>query len=128
MEQITLNFDATSYDAFEYADEFFAHAARNVKDEEGRVIKQALQAMDMDYSPSQWSQKINRSNNTAVTLRDADIHTEIFGNTEWISFLYYKHVIKPRRGEDRIAMLERELSALKAGQPTATISKSRGRG
>jgi hypothetical protein len=113
MEQITLNFDAGEYDAFDYADEFFAHASRSVKDDEGRTVKQAAQAMVMDYSPTQWSQKLNRSNNTAVSLRDADIHTERFGGTDWICFLYYKHVIKPIRGEDVVARLERELAAAK---------------
>lgn len=113
MEQITLNFDADGYDAFEYADEFFAHATRSLRDEQGRTVKQAVQAMEMDYSPSQWSQKLNRSNNTAVSLRDADIHTEKFGNTDWICFLYYKHVVKPLRGESLVERLERELAAAK---------------
>lgn len=113
MEQITLNFDASEFDAFEYADEFFAHTTRTLKDDQGRTIKQAVQAMEMDYSPSQWSQKLNRSNNTAVTLRDADIHAEKFGGTDWICFLYYKHVIKPTREEDVIARLERELAVAK---------------
>lgn len=113
MEQITLNFEAGGFDAFDYADEFFAHEVRAAKDSEGRIVKQAAQAMHMDYSPTQWSQKLNRSNNTAISLRDADEHTEKFGCTEWITFLYYKHVIRPRRGEDRIAQLERELAAEK---------------
>lgn len=127
MEQITFNFDAREYDAFEYADEFFAHTVRSIKDEQGRIVKQAAQAMEMDYSPTQWSQKLNRSNNTAISLRDADVHTEIFGNIDWISFLYYKHVIKPQRGEDLVARLERELAAAKQSQasvvPTSKLRK-----
>lgn len=113
MEQITLNFDASEFDAFEYADDYFAHTTRLLKDENGRPVKQAIQAMEMDYSPTQWSHKLNRSNNTAVTLRDADIHAEKYGGTEWICYLYWKHVVKPAREEDVIARLERELAAAK---------------
>lgn len=113
MEQITLNFDASEFDGFEKIEEYFSHRTRAIRDEQGRAVKQAVQAMEMDYSPSQWSHKINRSNNTSVTLEDADRHTEIFGDVSWIYYAVHKHIIQ-RGNVDEIEELERRLAEAKA--------------
>lgn len=109
MKQITLNFDASEFDGFESAQEFFAHCSRLIRDEDSRVIKQAVQAMEMDYSPSQWSHKLNKSNNTSLTLDDVERHTEIFGDVNWIYFLIQKHIIKPKRNRDQLLKLREEI-------------------
>lgn len=110
MEQITLNFDASEFEAYEGAQEFFAHSSKMTRDEQGRVVKGGVQAMEMDYSPSQWSHKLNKSNNTSVTLDDADKHTEIYGNTEWIYFLVKKHIIDKKRNLDELIQLRDQLN------------------
>lgn len=114
-EQITLNFDASEFDGYEKSQEFFKHAAMTTRDSKGEVIKQCVQAMEMDYSPSQWSQKLNKSNNTSVTLDDADKHTDLYGNVSWIYYLIHKHIIKKKRPRAELLRLKAELDAELAG-------------
>lgn len=109
MEQITLNFDASEFEGFESLQEFFSYATRSVRDPDGRVVKQCVQAMQMDYSPSQWSQKINRLNNTAVSLDDADRHSELFGDVRWVYFAIQKHIINKKRNRDDLLRLRAEI-------------------
>lgn len=109
MEQITLNFDAREFDGFESIREYFSYRTRVTKDETGKVIKQAVQAMEMDYSPSQWSQKVNESNNTTITLNDADRFTETFGDVSWIYFAIQKHIINKKRNRDDLLRLKAEI-------------------
>lgn len=118
MKQITLNFDASEFDGFESIQEFFTNRTRTVRDPDGRVIKQAVQAMQMDYSPSQWSHKLNKSNNTSLTLDDADRHTEIFGDVSWIYYAINKHIIQ-RGDTDEIERLEQQLAAARARKGAA---------
>lgn len=109
MEQITINFDASEFEGYESLQEFFAHMTCTVKDEQGRVIKQGVQAMEMDYSPSQWSQKRTESNNTALSLKDADKHTEIYGDVRWIYYAIQKHIIKKKRPREELLLLKAEI-------------------
>lgn len=109
MEQIFLNFDATEFDAFESTQEYFAHRSRCLKDDRGNAIKGHYQAAMMDYAPSQWSSKLNEGNNTCITLNDADKHTELFGDTSWIDYLYWKHVLKKKRNRDQLLELKRQI-------------------
>jgi hypothetical protein len=113
MEQIVLNFDASGFESFEGTHECFSHQTRCVRDESGRPIKQAVQAMEMDFSPSQWSQKVNQSNNTSVNLNDADHFTELYGDTTWIHYAVWKHIVCANRG-DEIEQLEKQLAAARA--------------
>lgn len=109
MEQITLNFDASEFDGYETAQEFFAHMTCTVKDDAGRIVKQGVQAMELDYSPSQWSHKRTKSNNTAISLEDADKHTEIYGDVSWIYYLIQKHIIKKKRNREQLLRLKAEI-------------------
>ena len=111
-EQITLNFDASEFEAFEGIHEFFSHGTKTVRDRNGRVIKQGVQAMEMDFSPSQWSQKVNQSNNTCVNLNDADDYTDRYDDVRWIHYAVWKHIIQKAREED-IEALERQLAEAK---------------
>ena len=115
MQQIILNFDASEFDAFERTQEFFSHATRTLKDEQGRTVKQCVQAMEVDLAPTQWNQKLNETNNTSVTLNDADKYTEFSGDSRWIEFAYWKHVIKKKKNRTQLLKLkeqiERELEA-----------------
>ncbi len=111
MEQITLNFDASEFDAFESVQEYFAHRTRLIKDDTGRAIKLGVQAMEMDMSPSQYSHKLNESNNTMLTLRDAEKHTEIFGDIGWVHFLIFKHILKKKRNREELLKLKAEIDA-----------------
>lgn len=115
-EQVTINFDASGYESFERCQQFFSHQTHRLRDAQGRVVKQAVQAMEMDMSPSQWSQKTNESNNTTVTLNDAEVYTEKFGDTEWINWLFWRHVVnKKNKKEELLRMkeeIEKKLSAM----------------
>jgi len=109
MEQITLNFDASEFEAFNSVQEFYAHRTFSIRDDQGRVVKQGVQAMEMDYSPSQWSHKINKANNTSLTLEDADRHTDLYGDVAWIYYLIQKHIIKKKRNRDELLLLRAEI-------------------
>lgn len=109
MEQITLNYDASEFDGFESTQEFFAHSTFGIKDGDRRNVKQCVQAMEMDMSPSQWAHKRNQSNNTAITLNDIDRHTEIFGDVRWIYFAIQKHIIKSGKSKEELLKLKAEI-------------------
>jgi hypothetical protein len=109
-QQIVLNFDATGFEGFESTQQFFAYGVRTLKDEEGRPVKQHYQAAELDYSPSQWSQKCNELNGTSVTLNDADRWTEVFGDVRWIYQLVYKHIIAKDRGIEELEMLRDQIN------------------
>lgn len=113
MEQIVLNFDATGFDAFDSIHEFFTYHSLGLKDDNKRPIKQCVQAMEMDYSPSQWNQKLHQNNNTSVSLNDADAYSEKFGDVGWIYFAVHKHIIQ-RGSLTEIEELESRLAAAKA--------------
>ena len=80
-----------------------------MKDESGQALKKHYQAADLDMSPAQWSQKLNESNNTTITLNDAEAYTEKFGDVRWINFLVYKHIVAPRRNVDELVRLREQL-------------------
>lgn len=109
MEQITLNFDASEFDGFDSLQEFYAHRTRRIKDRAGSVVKQCVQAMEMDYSPSQWSQKLNKSNNTALTLDDIDRHTELYGDVTWIYYAIHRHIIRGQKSREELLQLRAEI-------------------
>lgn len=118
MQQITLNFDTTDFDGFDGLQDYFSHASKTLRDEQGRVVKQSVQAMEMDFSPSHWSQKVNGLNNAAITLTDADGWTEKYGDVSWIYYLIDRHIIKRGRNRDDLlkarAEIDRQLSNLAA--------------
>ena len=111
MEQIVINFDSSEFDAFDSTQEFFCHSAMTLRDQTDRAVKQCVQAMELDYSPSQWNQKLHKTNNTAVTLDDADKYTENYGDVRGLYFAIHKHIM--RSGVDEIEELERQLAAAK---------------
>jgi len=111
MEQIILNFDTSEFDAFDSVQEYFAHSTMLLKDKNGRIVKQCVQAMEMDMSPSQFNQKLHESNNTSLTLRDAERHTEHYGDVGWIHFLIYKHILKKKRNRDELLRLRAQIDA-----------------
>ncbi len=109
VQQIVLNFDATGFEGFETCREYFAHCTRTLKNDAGGAISQKYQAADMQMSPAQWSQKVNESNNTSVTLNDAEEYTSIYGDTRWINHLVYKHIILKGRNVDELKRLRDQL-------------------
>lgn len=111
VQQIVLNFDATGFEGFETCREYFAHCTRTLKDEKGMPVKQHYQAADMEMSPAQWSQKLNESNNTTVTINDAEEYTDRFNDVRWINFLVHKHIIEKQRGVDEMVKLRDQLNA-----------------
>jgi hypothetical protein len=112
-EQITLNFDANGFEAFDTIHEFFTYQSKGLRDGSGQPIKQCVQAMVLDYSPSQWNQKLQQTNNTAVSLNDADKYTEQYGDVSWIYFAVFKHIIQ-RGSIQEIEELERRLAEARA--------------
>jgi hypothetical protein len=111
VKQIVLNFDATGFEGFETCREYFAFGASTLRDEAGLALKKHYQAADMDLAPQQWGNKLNESNNTTITLNDAERYTEKFGDTRWINFLVWKHIVSPKRNIDDLKRLRDELDA-----------------
>jgi len=111
VHQILLNFDATGFEGFETCREYFAHCSRTLKDEADSPLKQHYQAADLGMSPAQWSQKLNESNNTTVTLNDAEEYTEKFGDVRWINFLVHKHIVLKERNLDELKRLRDQIDA-----------------
>lgn len=115
MEQIVLNFDATGFEGYESCREYFVHSTHTVKDDQGRRVFQKTIAMEMDYSPSHWSQKLGEAGDSRITLNDAEQYSEKFGDVRWIHYLVYKHIVKKKKNREQLLRLkeeiERELAA-----------------
>lgn len=109
MEQIVLNFDASEFDGYETCREFFQRCAHTLKDSQGRQVFQKVIAAELDYSPSQWSQKLGEAGDARVTLNDAELYSEKFGDVEWINYLVYKHIIKKGRNRDALLKLREDI-------------------
>jgi hypothetical protein len=87
MKQIALNYDASEFDGYESAAEYFAHRSKILKDETGRPVKQAYQAMELDHSPTNWSQKINKLDDKSVSLDMAVTHAKKFKEYGWVYYV-----------------------------------------
>jgi hypothetical protein len=111
VKQIVLNFDATGFEGFTSCRNYLSFCSQTLKDENGAVLKQHYQAADMSMAPSRWSNKLNETNNTTVTLNDAERYTEKFGDVRWINFLVWKHIVSPKRNLDDLKRLRDELDA-----------------
>tara|TARA_Y100000310_G_scaffold301563_1_gene338144 strand:- start:625 stop:978 length:354 start_codon:yes stop_codon:yes gene_type:complete len=109
MEQIVLNFDASEFDGFGSCREYLQHATFNLRDSEGGKILQKVIAAELDYSPSQWSQKASESGDARITLNDAELYTEKFGDVSWIHYLVYQHIIKTGRNRDALLKLRAQI-------------------
>ncbi len=87
MKQIALNYDASEFDGYESAADYFAHRSKILKDETGRHIKQPFQAMELDHSPTNWSQKLNKLDGKSVSLDMAALHAKKFKEYGWIYYV-----------------------------------------
>lgn len=104
-EQITINFEATEFEGFDTPSEYFAYITRTLR-RNGLPVQQKYQAADLEMSPSQFSQKVNQSNNTSITLDEAFKHMDIFGDTRLLDYLVF-HLKKKRDRDEIKAELER---------------------
>lgn len=120
VKQIVLNFDSTGFEGFTSCRNYLSFCSQTLKGDNGGVLKQHYQAADMGLSPPLWSNKLNESNNKTVTLNDAERYTEKFGDTRWINFLVWKHIVSPKRNIDDLKRLRDELDA-----QISAVSKSR---
>ena len=109
MEQIVLNFDASEFDGYETCREFLSYSTYNLKDREGRTVLQKAIAAELDYSPSQWSQKRSQSGDARITLDDAETYAEKFGDVSWIHYLVYRHIIKKGRNREALLRLREQI-------------------
>lgn len=109
MEQIVLNFDASEFDGYESCREYLNRCTHNLRNSKGEPVFQKAIAADLDYSPSQWSQKISESGDARVTLNDAEKYAEVFGDVKWIYYLVYKHIIKKGRNTEALLRLRDDI-------------------
>lgn len=109
MEQITLNFNADKFEGYATCREYLQHCTHILKDEKGRPIRQKEIAMELDYSPSQWSQKISQSGDARTTLDDAEDYTDSFNDADWIYYLVHKHIIKKKRNREELLKLKADI-------------------
>lgn len=109
MEQIVLNFDASEFDGYESCREYLQYCTHSLKDKSGNRVLQKAIAADLDYSPSQWSQKISESGDARVTLNDAEAYAEKFGDVSWIHYLVYRHIIRKGRNRDALLKLREQI-------------------
>ncbi len=109
MKQIALNYDASDFDGYESASDYFAYRSRVLKDESGRHVKQPIQAMELDHSPTNWSQKINKLDGKSVSLDMAVIHAKKFREYGWIHYVIETVVLAQ---DESIQELEKLQSAI----------------
>lgn len=87
-KQLTLNFDPSIVDEFEWCREFIDDHSRKI----GKQRKWL--AAEMDYSPSHLSRKFaqGEGDSARFTLDDAEIYTQKTTDTSWIVYLVAKYI------------------------------------
>ena len=112
MNQLLINFDSTGFEGFETPNESFSFCSRTARDQEGKPLKQHYQAADMGMSPSQWSQKLNRTNGTGVMLDEAFEYSARTGDWRWLDFGNWKRSQLEDRNVDALVAERARIDAL----------------
>lgn len=109
MEQVQLNFDSTGFENVPTLHDYIVRCSFTLKDKYGNPVYQNTQAMNMDLSPSQWNQKLNKTNNTSISVCDLERYTEQHNDTRWIDFAYWKFRIQGGADIDDLKRMRDEL-------------------
>ena len=105
-KQLTLNFDAAAFDAYDSCREFVGTRVVELRGEKGMLQKAV--AADMDLSPSQLTRKLAQSpgDSARFTLDDLENYVQKTKDTKpifWLADRYLKE-------EDTIELLEQKLA------------------
>jgi hypothetical protein len=127
MNQMIINFDATGFEGFDSPNDYFAYCSKTARDSEGRPLKQHYQAADMDMSPPQWNQKLNKSNNTAVMLDEAFLYSQKFGDWRWLDYGNWLRAQSDAANVDALIaqreQLDRQIQRAKQSAPALKVAK-----
>lgn len=109
MEQVTLNFDSTGFENIPTLHDYIVRCSFSAKDEKGRTIHQNTQAMLIDRSPTQWNQKIHRTNNTCITVDDLEEYTLKVKDDRWLDYAFWKYRINDNSSVDELERMKLEI-------------------
>lgn len=109
-KQLTLNFDPSIVDEFEWCREFIDDHSRKL----GKQRKWL--AAEMDYSPSQLSRKFAQveGDSARLTLDDAEVYTQKTNDTAWIVYLVAKYIGNEQTELEKLRQQVEELTKQKA--------------
>ena len=113
MNQLSINFDVDITRAFASCRAYVENRVHH------QAIPQKAIAADMDYSPSQLSQKLAQGNNTSArfTLDDLELFMQVTGDVEPVKYLVAKYLYEQpaEELERQIAELQERLAEAKHG-------------
>ena len=110
MEQLTIDFDKSVVAAYSSCTEYVCARVHQ------QGVPQKAIAADMDYSPSQLSQKLgsNGQSSARFTLDDLENYIRVTGDREPLKYLVSKHLVNQSSDElkAQINLLQRQLEAV----------------
>lgn len=112
VEQLNIDFKPSVYAQYSSLREFIAeHVIPSICTERG-VMRKSI-AMDLDYAPSHFSQKVYGTGSSRLTVDDMEQIIDLYGTDEVLKYLAYKQARKqPKEAlEAQIAELQKQLEA-----------------
>lgn len=117
MEQLTINFDqgTDKYGQYESCCEFIADDDVPRICRSPRILKKTI-AADMDYSPSHFTNKLNKVEGHRFTLDDLELYMDKTGSIEPVKYLLNKYLLKQSLEElqKQRDEIERRMQEIKA--------------
>jgi len=117
-KQLTIDFNPEIFGQYQSCREFIADDDVPRLCRDPRVLKKTI-AADMDYSPSQFANKLHGNEGARFTLDDLELYMQVTGSIEPIKYLLDKYVAKqaPEDIRAEIDRLQRQLESAGIEQP-----------
>ena len=106
MNQLSIDFNPDLYAQYSSCREFIADDDVPRLCRAPRVLKKTI-AADMDYSPSQFSNKLNGNEGARFTLDDLELYIDATGSVEPVKYLVAKYLYRQSANE-----LQRQIDEL----------------
>jgi len=109
-KQLSIDFNPDIYGQHQTCREFIADDDVPRLCRDSRILKKTI-AADMDYSPSQFANKLHGNEGARFTLDDLETYMQVTGSLEPIKYLLAKYVAKqtPEEIKRQIEQLQRQL-------------------
>lgn len=107
-KQLTIDFNPDVFGQYESCREFISDDDVPRLCSNPNVLKKMI-AADMDYSPSQFANKLHNNEGARFTLDDLELYMRVTGSVEPVKYLISKYLYNASQGE-----LERQIAELQA--------------
>lgn len=112
-EQLLIDFNPDTYSQYGSCLEFIVDDDVPRLCRDPRILKKSI-AADMDYAPSQFTNKLNRNEGARFTLDDLELYIQKTGSVEPVRYLVHRYLVKQspaaiQKQIDELKLLKQEL-------------------